>query len=31
MGWQSGTNFRWISLVKNSDGKWQIQELANNP
>lgn len=31
MGWQNGTNFRWVSLEKNSDGNWQIHELANNP
>jgi hypothetical protein len=31
MGWQNGTNFRWVSLEKNSDGKWLIHELANNP
>jgi len=31
MGWQNGTNFRWVTLEKNSDGKWLIHELANNP
>ncbi len=31
MGWQNGTNFRWVSLEKNSNGNWQIHELANNP
>jgi hypothetical protein len=31
MGWNQGTNFRWISLEKNTSGVWMIHEIANNP
>lgn len=31
IGWQNGTNFRWITVEKNSSGQWMIHELANNP
>lgn len=30
VGWENGTNFRWISLQKNGE-VWQIHEIANNP
>lgn len=31
MGWQNGTNYRWITLEKNASGQWLVHELANNP
>jgi hypothetical protein len=31
MGWNQGTNFRWISLQKNESGQWLVHEIANNP
>jgi hypothetical protein len=31
LGWNQGTNFRWVSLEKNSGGAWLIHEIANNP
>jgi hypothetical protein len=31
LGWQNGTNFRWITLEKNANGVWMVHEIANNP
>lgn len=31
MGWQNGTNYRWITLEKSASGEWKIHEIANNP
>ncbi len=31
MGWQNGTNYRWVTLEKQTNGQWLIHELANNP
>lgn len=30
IGWENGTNFRWVTLQK-TGGKWLVHELANNP
>jgi len=31
IGWNQGTNYRWISLEKNTSGQWLVHEIANNP